>query len=137
MMPTNMTKRHSMSTRLSWLRWWRGPAASGDRLARLRPASPGRLQPDRTASITSISRTARMIYSWGYGCNGCARGLCPAASQAQRVPAMQVPGPTLIVTEGRYGYRDSHQQPAGGAGNTSILFPGFQVTATGGGPWTC
>src|SRR5246500_5690664 len=39
------------------------------------------------------------IYSWGYGCSGTPTGFAPAMSGAT-CPSMQVPGPTLIVTEG-------------------------------------
>jgi FtsP/CotA-like multicopper oxidase with cupredoxin domain len=45
---------------------------------------------------------------------------------------MQVPGPTLIVTEGQSITVNLTNQLPTPAGNTSILFPGFNVTATGG-----
>ena len=38
------------------------------------------------------------VYSWGYGCNGSPSGTAPAA-MAVACPSMQVPGPTMIVTE--------------------------------------
>src|SRR6202043_2847763 len=41
------------------------------------------------------------IYSWGYGCNGAPSGFAPAAITAHFCNTMQVPGPTLIVTEGQ------------------------------------
>src|SRR6266852_2042497 len=43
------------------------------------------------------------IYSWGYGCNGAPSGFLPAAiaSTSTFCNTMQVPGPTLIVTEGQ------------------------------------
>ena len=46
------------------------------------------------------------VYSWGYGCNGAPPALRPAIApiprQSPARPAgMQVPGPTLIVTEGQ------------------------------------
>ena len=77
------------------------------------------------------------VYSWGYGCNGAPTGFLPAAIKdpAGNPPTcstMQVPGPTLIVTEGAtVNVTLTNQLPAA-AGNTSILFPGFTVTATGG-----
>src|SRR5579864_5426555 len=40
------------------------------------------------------------VYSWGYGCNGNPTGFQPAAISGATCPTMQVPGPTLIVTEG-------------------------------------
>jgi FtsP/CotA-like multicopper oxidase with cupredoxin domain len=45
---------------------------------------------------------------------------------------MQVPGPTLIVTEGQTVTVTLTNSLPTSAGNTSILFPGFQVTSTGG-----
>ena len=75
------------------------------------------------------------IYSWGYGCNGAPAGFLPAAigtAQGAKCPTMQVPGPTLIVTEGATVTVTLVNQLPTAAGNTSILFPGFQVTATGG-----
>jgi FtsP/CotA-like multicopper oxidase with cupredoxin domain len=45
---------------------------------------------------------------------------------------MQVPGPTLIVTEGQSVTVTLTNNLPTAAGNTSILFPGFNVTATGG-----
>ncbi len=45
---------------------------------------------------------------------------------------MQVPGPTLIVTEGQTVTVNLTNGLPAAAGNTSILFPGFNVTATGG-----
>jgi Multicopper oxidase len=45
---------------------------------------------------------------------------------------MQVPGPTLIVTQGQTVTVNLVNNLPAAAGNTSILFPGFNVTATGG-----
>ena len=45
---------------------------------------------------------------------------------------MQVPGPTLIVTEGQTVTVNLTNNLPAAAGNTSILFPGFKVTTTGG-----
>src|ERR1017187_9187772 len=41
------------------------------------------------------------VYSWGYGCNGAPAGFAPAAITNAACPTMQIPGPTLIVTEGQ------------------------------------
>jgi hypothetical protein len=57
------------------------------------------------------------VYSWGYGCTS---------------PLMQVPGPTLVVTEGQTVTVVLTNGLPAAAGNTSILFPGFVVTATNG-----
>jgi multicopper oxidase len=73
-----------------------------------------------------------MVYSWGYGCNGAPAGFAPAAIGGATCPTMQVPGPTLIVTEGQTVTVNLTNGLPNAAGNTSILFPGFNVTATGG-----
>jgi Multicopper oxidase len=71
------------------------------------------------------------VYSWGYGCNGAPAGFQPTLP-GQNCPTMQVPGPTLIVTEGQSVTVNLINQLPTAVGNTSILFPGFTVTATGG-----
>jgi FtsP/CotA-like multicopper oxidase with cupredoxin domain len=72
------------------------------------------------------------VYSWGYGCNGAPAGFAPAAITDAACSTMQVPGPTLIVTEGQTVTVNLTNGLPAAAGNTSILFPGFNVTATGG-----
>jgi FtsP/CotA-like multicopper oxidase with cupredoxin domain len=75
------------------------------------------------------------IYSWGYGCNSTTGNtFVPAAITGATCPTMQVPGPTLIVTEGQTVTVSLLNGLPSAAGNTSILFPGFTVTATGGVP---
>lgn len=71
------------------------------------------------------------IYSWGYGCSQAPAGFAPTMPN-QNCPNMQVPGPTLIVTEGQTVTVNLTNDLPTSAGNTSILFPGFQVTSTGG-----
>jgi FtsP/CotA-like multicopper oxidase with cupredoxin domain len=75
------------------------------------------------------------VYSWGYGCTGGTPSpaiFAPALSTPAFCSTMQVPGPTLIVTEGQtVSVTLTNNLPAA-AGNTSILFPGFNVNATGG-----
>jgi FtsP/CotA-like multicopper oxidase with cupredoxin domain len=78
-------------------------------------------QPDGTA-----------VYSWGYGCNGAPTGFAPATVPNPFCYSMQVPGPTLIVTEGQAVTVTLTNNLPTSAGNTSILFPGFQVKPTGG-----
>jgi hypothetical protein len=73
------------------------------------------------------------VYSWGYGCNGAPTGFAPTMAN-QTCPSMQVPGPTLIVTEGNTVTVTLTNGLPASAGNTSILFSGFSVTATGGVP---
>jgi len=71
------------------------------------------------------------IYSWGYGCTSTPSGFRPTMPN-QTCNTMQVPGPTLIVTEGQtVTVRLTNSLPTA-AGNTSILFPGFIVIASGG-----
>lgn len=57
------------------------------------------------------------IYSWGYSVDG---------------QEMQLPGPTLIVTAGSVVEIQLTNQLPSAAGNVSIVFPGHQVTASGG-----
>jgi FtsP/CotA-like multicopper oxidase with cupredoxin domain len=75
------------------------------------------------------------VYSWGYGCNGAPTGFRPTLPN-QTCPSMQVPGPTLIVSEGDMVTVNLLNGLPAVAGNTSILFPGFQVTSTCGGTGT-
>jgi FtsP/CotA-like multicopper oxidase with cupredoxin domain len=71
-----------------------------------------------------------LVYSWGYGC---ATGFTPTYSPAAFAPVgfcptMQLPGPTLVVTEGQtFTVTLTNSLPAP-AGPTSILFPGLTVT---------
>jgi FtsP/CotA-like multicopper oxidase with cupredoxin domain len=74
----------------------------------------------------------QMMYSWGYGCNGAPAGFAPAAISGATCSSMQVPGPTLIVTEGQTVTVILTNGLPAAAGNTSILFPGFAVTPSGG-----
>src|SRR6266481_6269248 len=75
------------------------------------------------------------VYSWGYGCTGGTTGsavFVPALSTPAFCTTMQVPGPTLVVTEGQPITITLTNALPRSAGNTSILFPGFRVAATGG-----
>jgi len=76
------------------------------------------------------------VYAWGYGCNGAPTSFAPTAVQGANCPsgAMQLPGPTLIVNQGDTVTVTLTNNLPAAAGNTSILFPGFQVTATNGAP---
>ncbi len=98
-------------------------------------AAPGITGPtfNLTAQAAYISQPdGQSIYSWGYGCSGAPAGYAPAAIANPFCNSMQVPGPTLIVTEGQPVTVTLTNNLPTAAGNTSILFPGFQVTATGG-----
>jgi hypothetical protein len=68
------------------------------------------------------------IYSWG----GSAPTFVPAATFAftPTCNTMQVPGPTLVVTEGATVTINLTNNLPPAAGNTSILFPGFVVSTS-------
>src|SRR5213082_2817313 len=74
------------------------------------------------------------VYSWGYGCTGGAlasgQSFVPATSTTAFCTTMQVPGPTLVVTEGQTVTVTLTNNLPASAGNTSILFPGFNVSET-------
>jgi FtsP/CotA-like multicopper oxidase with cupredoxin domain len=70
------------------------------------------------------------VYSWGYGCNGAPSGYAPAAITGTFCNTMQVPGPTLIVTQGQTVTINLTNNLPASAGNTSILFPGFTLTSS-------
>ena len=72
------------------------------------------------------------IYSWGYGCSTTPTGYAPSAITNGFCSNMQVPGPTLIVTQGQAVTVTLTNNLPAAAGNTSILFPGFNVTSSGG-----
>src|SRR5882757_8488234 len=104
--------------------------------ATARGAAPGITGPtfNLTAQPAYISQPdGSMIYSWGYGCRIAPSGFAPAAISGAACPTMQVPGPTLIVTEGQTVTVNLTNGLPTSAGNTSILFPGFSLTSTGGG----
>ena len=75
------------------------------------------------------------IYSWGYGC---ASGSTPTFDPDKKLfpnfpptcSTMQVPGPTMIVTEGSTVTIKLTNNLPTAAGNTSILFPGLNVTTS-------
>src|SRR5579863_6159338 len=41
------------------------------------------------------------VYSWGYGCTSTPSGYAPSALVGTFCNTMQIPGPTLVVTEGQ------------------------------------
>jgi FtsP/CotA-like multicopper oxidase with cupredoxin domain len=74
------------------------------------------------------------VYSWGYGCvSGATPTFVPAAITSASCPTMQIPGPTLVVTEGQTVTVNLTNNLPTAAGNTSILFPGFILSSTSGG----
>jgi len=97
-----------------------------------RAAAPGIAGPNfqLTAQPAYLTQPdGQMVYSWGYGCEGTPSFL-PAAISGAFCNAMQVPGPTLIVHEGDQVTVSLHNQLPTAAGNTSILFPGFNVSTS-------
>src|ERR1700739_682015 len=98
-------------------------------------AAPGITGPifNLTAQPAFITQPdGSMVYSWGYGCNSTPSGYAPSAISGASCSNMQVPGPTLIVTQGQTVTITLTNNLPASAGNTSILFPGFTVTTTGG-----
>ncbi len=83
------------------------------------------------------------VYSWGYGCSVAPTStqFQPAAMQSVAFcPSMQVPGPTMIVTEGQTITINLLNALPTPVGNTSILFPGLNAVASapsGGQPAGC
>ena len=73
------------------------------------------------------------IYSWGYGCAAGSRPSFVPYSTGAFCPNMQIPGPTLVVTENvPFTVTLTNNLPAS-AGNTSLLFPGLRVVSVSGG----
>ena len=98
-------------------------------------AAPGITGPtfNLTAQAAYLSQPdGAAVYSWGYGCNGAPGGYAPSAITGTFCNSMQVPGPTLIVNEGQTVTVVLTNNLPTAAGNTSILFPGFNVSTTGG-----
>jgi FtsP/CotA-like multicopper oxidase with cupredoxin domain len=91
-----------------------------------------------TGSFTLTAQAAYLnqpdgnqVYAWGYGCSviGSTPSFKPTLPN-QTCNTMQVPGPTLIVTEGTSVTVTLANNLPTAAGNTSILFPDFSVTAS-------
>ena len=96
-----------------------------------------------TAPVFNLSAAAALIsqpdgasvYAWGYGCQTpppAATGYLPSlsATSVPSCPQMQLPGPTLIVNQGAVVSVTLTNNLPAAAGSTSMLFPGFNVTAT-------
>jgi FtsP/CotA-like multicopper oxidase with cupredoxin domain len=103
-------------------------------------AAPGITGGTSTTATFSLTAQAayitqpdgQAVYSWGYGCNGAPGGYAPSAITSTFCNSMQIPGPTLIVTEGQAVTVTLTNNLPPSAGNTSILFPGFDVATSGG-----
>jgi FtsP/CotA-like multicopper oxidase with cupredoxin domain len=100
-----------------------------------RAAVPGITGPSfsLSAEASFISQPdGAMVYSWGYGCATGPTDYAPSAIGGAKCPTMQIPGPTLIVNQGDMVTVTLKNKLPAAAGRTSILFPGFQVTTSGG-----
>jgi FtsP/CotA-like multicopper oxidase with cupredoxin domain len=93
-----------------------------------------------TATAGSFALTAQeaylnqpdgnQVYAWGYGCTANSTPAFKPQLPNQACSTMQVPGPTLIVTEGQPVTVTLTNNLPVPAGNTSILFPDFSVTTS-------
>lgn len=105
-------------------------------------AAPGMTTTGGTAALGTFNLTAQdaylnqpdgnAVYSWGYGCvSGSSPTFVPNApfAFAPACNMMQVPGPTIVVTEGQSVTVNLSNQLPTAAGNTSMLFPGFKVSS--------
>jgi len=123
--------RTTMKKAISHLKLFLAPLAALAFATACHASSPGITGPSFSlvAGPAYISQPdGASVYSWGYGCNGAPSGYAPAAITVASCGAMQVPGPTLIVTEGQSVSITLTNNLPQAAGNTSILFPGFTVT---------
>src|SRR5260370_15717811 len=73
------------------------------------------------------------VYSWGYGCSLAPTGFAPPAAlmPGTNCPTMQVPGPTLIVTEGQTVTVHLTNNLPRESANTTIRFPCVVDSASG------
>jgi len=126
-------------------RWSNGPLITALIFGALfatggRAAVPGIKGPTFNLDASPMRATqpnGKSIYAWGYGCTSTSAQptFAPAAmdqSRGANCPVAQLPGPTLIVTEGDTVTVVLTNNLPAAAGNTSILFPGFQVSSSGG-----
>jgi len=104
-------------------------------------AAPGIIGTGATAGTFSLIAKAdylsqpdgQAVYSWGYGCTTPPPSASFVPSKLTRAGfcnTMQVPGPTLVVTENQSVTVTLTNSLPTAAGNTSILFPGFNVTTS-------
>ena len=95
-------------------------------------ATPGITGAGATGTFNLSAQTAFLnqpdgsaVYSWGYGCTTPSSATFAPQLANQNCPTMQVPGPTLIVTEGTTVTVTLTNSLPASAGTNSILFPGF------------
>jgi FtsP/CotA-like multicopper oxidase with cupredoxin domain len=106
-------------------------ATAGAFLTQAQAAAPGIKGPtfNLVASPGFITQPdGQAIYSWGYGCTGSTPTFAPSSiTTTAFCNNMQIPGPTLVVTEGQTVTVTLTNKLPTAAGSTSILFPGFNV----------
>ena len=84
-----------------------------------------------TAKSSFISQPdGSFVYSWGYGCADTSGVVFVPNMPNSNCPTMQIPGPTLIVNQGDTVTVNLTNSLPTAAGNTSILFPGFNVSTS-------
>ena len=104
-------------------------------------AAPGILSTGATAGTFNLTAQdaylnqpdGEAVYSWGYGCVAGSSPTFAGTATFTFTPfcnTMQVPGPTMVVTEGQTVTINLTNNLPAAAGNTSILFPGFNVSTT-------
>jgi FtsP/CotA-like multicopper oxidase with cupredoxin domain len=137
MRATNMNKTISMARLLlaTVVALWLAAAAHA--------TAPGMTATDGTPGTFNLTAQAayisqpdgQAVYSWGYGCvTGSTPAFLPTTlSITPFCSQMQVPGPTLIVTEGTTVTVNLTNNLPTAAGNTSIIFSGFTLTSVSGG----
>src|SRR5882762_1295501 len=83
------------------------PALVSLPVAAAHAAAPGINATGATATVNLSAAAANitqpdgaMLYAWGYGCQGAPAGFLPTAIAGARCQSMQLPGPTLIVSQG-------------------------------------
>ncbi len=84
------------------------------------------------AAMRITQPNGKSLYSWGYGCTSTTGNSFAPSMKRANCPSAQLPGPTLIVTEGDTVTVNLTNGLPAAAGSTSILFPGFQVATQGG-----
>src|SRR5258708_34128971 len=86
------------------------------------------------AAMRITQPNGKSLYSWGYGCTSTAGNSFAPAMRGATCPTAQLPGPTLIVTEGDTVTGNPPNGLPAAPGNTSLPFPGFQAATQGAAP---
>lgn len=133
-MKNPMTTEVGSLQRLAWLALWLLQALCVTSGWAAVPGITGR-QFDLVARDGRSSQPdGNSIYSWGYGCDSSmpTPQFIPFSPSSNACPLMQIPGPTMVVTEGQQVTVTLANRLPAAAGNASIVFPGFDVAVSGG-----